>query len=64
VDYYLLFIWGLVEPQLVGPFETPEKRDEEIKNWAPDHDCHGYFTLEVSKGSEIEVDCVSSDLFQ
>ncbi len=26
-DYYLLFVWGCVEPELDGPYNTSEERD-------------------------------------
>ncbi len=30
-DYYILFIWGLVDPQVIGPFDNPQDRDKEAQ---------------------------------
>ena len=31
MKYYVVFFWGCVEPQLHGPFDDPEKRDDHAK---------------------------------
>ena len=62
MDYYFIFIWGLVEPELIGPFETAEQRNIEAKKyWAEHKDQHGYFTLEATKGCQVEVSCFCCD---
>ena len=64
MDYYLVFLWNLVDPQVIGPFSTTEERDNEAVKYRKQHgDVHGYFSVEVTKGAKFHVDCFSSDLF-
>ncbi len=65
MDYYFIFIWGLVEPELIGPFENSKERNIEAKKyWKQHRDQHGYFQLEVTKGSEVDVSCFCSEVFE
>jgi hypothetical protein len=45
--YYFLFVWGGVEPESFGPYDTPEKRDAEAKahHGVNGGEEHGYFRL-------------------
>ena len=64
MDYYLLFIWGCVEPELVGPFKSTEEREAEAQRYWKEHkDQHGYFSLEVTKGCQVDVGGFTGDLF-
>lgn len=64
MDYYLIFLWNLVDPQIVGPFKTAEERDEEAIKYQKEHgDTHGYFTLDVTEGATLHFDCFSSEVF-
>ncbi len=65
MDYYILFIWGLVDPQLIGPFDNPQDRDKEAqKLYQENRGESGYYKLTVPKGVEIEVDCYSDDFLE
>ena len=65
MDYYILFIWGLVEPELVGPFDNPEDRDKEAqKLYRENREQSGYFKMTVPKGIKIEIDSYSNDDLQ
>ena len=47
-EYYVLFVWGDVEPALHGPFETAEARDAKaLELRREDSDESGIYTLEV-----------------
>ena len=64
MDYYLLFIWGCVEPELIGPFDTTEERDKEaLKQRKEEGSQHGYYMLQIPKGTEIQIDCYSNEFF-
>jgi hypothetical protein len=57
LDYYVIMIWGCVDPQLYGPFSTPEKQHTEISRLKEKHgeDSHTFFMMEVNKGSKITI---------
>ncbi|KZX57752.1 hypothetical protein A3709_19205 [Halioglobus sp. HI00S01] len=58
-DYYLLILHGDVEPELRGPFESAETRDNAARNHrqADDGDlCDGLFPVDVDAGTSINVD--------
>lgn len=64
MDYYLLFVWEDVEPELIGPFDTIEERDSEAKKYREEHgNEHGYYPLQITKGCQIEVGCFSGSFF-
>ena len=64
MDYYFLFVWGCVEPELVGPFATIEDRNSEAKKYREEHgNQNDFFTLEVTKGCQIDVGGFVGDLF-
>ena len=65
MDYYLLFLWGGVDLKLYGAFEDKDSRDNKAKElWKKHGDECGYFRLEVTKGSQIGIDCYSGDFFE
>ena len=65
MDYYVLFIWGLVDPQLIGPFNNPEDRDTQAqKLYQENRGESGYYKLTVPKGVEIDIDCYSDDFLE
>jgi hypothetical protein len=64
MDYYLLFVWEDVEPELIGPFDTIEERDSEAQKYRREHgEQHGYYPLEVITGCKVEVGCFSGSFF-
>ena len=65
MDYYLLFIWGHTEPELIGPFETAQQRDTEALKLKDKEGTskHLYYKLNVLKGTTIELDSYSNEFF-
>jgi len=55
-DYYILKMYGLVDPLLVGPL-TKKQCDERIEEYREDpNECQNSFTeIRVTKGAEIDV---------
>ena len=53
-DYYILQMWGLVDPQLFGPFgkDETEKTIKGLKEKAEAGE-HSFILLSVSKGAKI-----------
>ena len=41
MNYYVLHIWGDVEPQLHGPYKTAEERDDHARMIRADDDSEG-----------------------
>lgn len=65
MDYYILQIYGDIEPILHGPFATNAMRDNKAKELRnAEGDNHGYYTLEVSKGNKVHIDCYSNSFFE
>lgn len=65
MEYYLLFIWNDVEPKLFGPYEDIKSRDKKAKKLRNDFGTTcGYFPMEVTKGSTIEIDSYSGAFFE
>ena len=56
-DYYFLFIWGCVETQAHGPYDTKKERDiardNHEKNEGSAKDM--YHSFELSKGAVIDI---------
>ena len=65
MDHYLIFIWQGVDVQLFGAFEDKEDRDKKAKQLRKEYgnDC-GYFQLEITKGSQLEIDSYSGTFFE
>ncbi len=64
-DYYLLFIWGLVDPALLGPYKTSEDRDIQAqKLYQINKDQCAYYKLSVPKGINIEIDAYPGGYFE
>lgn len=59
---YLLVIWGDVEPKLLGPFDTPEERDQKAREIRKEEgDNHGIYALQAE--GKVEVDAYSGAFF-
>ena len=59
-DYYVLMIWGDVEPQLHGPFGTSELRDKKAHElYHKESSTHGYYRLEVPRGTPVKIETYS-----
>jgi len=64
-DYYILFIWGDVEPSIYGPYNTEEERDNDaIRIRKEEGDENGIYKLYVEKGSKVEVYPYSGSFFE
>jgi len=63
MKFYLLFIWNDIEPDLLGPFETIEERNEKAKELYEENgnEC-GYFPIESD--SKIFVSSYSCAFFK
>ena len=49
--FYFLFIEGGVEPDMFGPFDTEQARDDQAKAvYSVKGDDHGYFSLDINNG--------------
>ena len=58
MDFYLIFIWKDVQPKIFGPFKNAKARDKKAIRLRNDYGEYcGYFPVEITKGSKIEVDC-------
>lgn len=68
MDYYVLFIWQDVEPELFGPFKTEEERDNkarELRASEENNDLYsGIYPIDASEGSDITVDSYSNGFFE
>lgn len=65
MDYYVLFIWGLVDTLLIGPFTNPQDRDTKAqKLYQENRGESGYYKLTVPKGVGIDIDCFSDDFLE
>lgn len=55
MKYWFLFVYGCVEPELYGPFDTPEERDAQAKeHWAENGGGeHACFRLETEGEAEV-----------
>ena len=63
-EYYLLFVWGDVEPKLIGPFQTPDERDKAaLEKHKVEGEENGYYKLDMN-GIVPEVDVYSGDFFE
>lgn len=53
-SHYLLFVWGDVQPELFGPFNSKEKRDSfALEKRIEEGDTHGYYQLAVENGKPM-----------
>jgi len=48
--YYILFIWGLVDPNIMGPYDTPDERNEAVLELVAENgiDEHSYLKVDVT----------------
>lgn len=56
MDYYVMWMWKCIEPQLYGPYQTPDKQQIEIDRLRAEQgeDDHTFFVMNVTKGSKLE----------
>lgn len=63
--FYVLFIWGDVEPQLHGPYDTPDARDDmAIILKAGDGDESGIYPAEIDEAGGLHVGTYSGAFFE
>jgi hypothetical protein len=63
MKHYLLIVWGDLDPEIMGPFDTVEFRDRrarEIRKARGDKD--GIYTL--SAAGKVEVDSYAGSFFE
>jgi len=55
-DYYVIWMWKCIEPQLYGPYQTPDKQQTEIDRLRTEQgeNDHTFFVMNVTKGSTVE----------
>lgn len=63
--FFVLFIWGDVEPHLHGPYQTEEKRDNKVREIRRKEgvDGGGIYRAEVSKNGNLTVSPYSGGFF-
>ena len=63
-DYYILFIYENVEPELIGPYVSANERDEEAKEKRyQEGEEHGVFKLSVDLDFDVEVSTYPGGFF-
>ena len=57
MEYYYIFLWGCVEPELTGPFPDKEMRDLDMGLVRSENgdDTNSYIPFEVTKGAKVEI---------
>ena len=56
-DFYFIFVYGCVEPEMIGPFKSAYERDEAaIAKRKEEGAEHGYYRLDTSKEAEVGMD--------
>lgn len=65
MDYYIFYIWKLVQLELIGPFDNPQDRDKKAHElYQENRGESGYFKLSVPKGTQVEIDSFSDDYLE
>ncbi len=68
IEYYLIFIWGDVEPHLHGPYRTEEERDQAAHELRKEEgDEHGYYPAQVTMVNGrpvLSIDAYSGAFFE
>ena len=57
LDYYFIEVWGCVEPNLVGPYNTADKRDKALKDKIDEigEENNTFFGMEANKGARVTI---------
>ena len=57
MNYYYLFIFGMIEPEVLGPFDTEDEMLVDMENKKRENGTckHGYFPFKMTKNAEIEM---------
>ena len=64
IAYYLLFVWGCVQPETIGPFDTAGERDKKaLELREKEGDEHGYYPFELPVSINIDIDTYSGAFF-
>lgn len=59
MSYWLIFVWSDVEPEIRGPFDTEETRDQAAKELRREEgEDHGIFMLDIT--DDVPTPVVSS----
>ena len=63
-DYYFLFIYDDTEPELIGPYQSADVRDEEAKEKRyQEGEEHGVFKLSVDLDFDVKVSTYPGGFF-
>lgn len=64
--FYVIFIWGDVEPQTHGPFDKEEARDGKALELRRENSSEegGIYPAVVSEDGQLVVDCYSGAFFE
>jgi len=58
-EYYFLHMWGCVEPNLYGPYDTEEIRDVALRKFQDDgndrEERDTIHCLDANKGADVEI---------
>jgi hypothetical protein len=61
---YLIFVWGDVEPEIIGPFRSDAARDRRALELRKEEgDDHGIYILDVPKRGAPDVNAYSGAFF-
>lgn len=63
MKYYFLFVYGCVEPEIYGPYDTEEERDKAAKDfWQENGDMeHGIFRIAIENPNNLNVGSFTDD---
>lgn len=63
--FYVLFVCNDIEPQLHGPFDDPDERDDHARTLRRQHgDDHGIFPLDIDDDGVPSTSAYSHAFFQ
>lgn len=63
--YYVLIVWGDIEPQLIGPFRSAQARDARSQELKAEHgDSHGIFPFQLTTANSPSVGAYSNAFFK
>ncbi len=65
MKYYLLVIWGCIDPAVKGPFESEETRDKAaVDFYIENGDEHGLFRMDTLEDGSVDVWPFSGSFFE
>ncbi len=62
---FLVFVWGSVAPELCGPYDTDDARDEAARTLCVERGAeHGIFKLDIYGDNAHGISAYAEDFFQ